>query len=405
MLKRWKRGLAALMVTAMALTMSLPALAADPLASGGFAEVLISAGDTDFPETTLTLAIYQRDGGGAFQKVDTLDFTTPVNRVTKDMEFHLTPQAQQVTLSVDYLTDLDQDGVYELLSGQDTPAGDRLTAAGSLAAATSGVSSALTPERTYTITAQNLLARGRAAIQDRTTSGSAGYLGLSAASDDPYDILYMVTVTYHSDGDQRDYELCYYLRLFDQLPAPSAADYRDIPKNAWYYDAADYVLSKGLLSGSSRSLFSPNQPLTRAMLAQTLHKLAGQPDGAMSHFTDVPEDAWSYAAVSWAVDAGVMSGTSSALFAPDRTLSRQELALTLFRYAQSQGVNTKEHSELSVYSDGDAVAPWAREAVSWAVARGLLTPSGQKLDPASAVTRAQFSAVLMTLCESVLPKA
>ena len=158
---------------------------------------------------------------GAFQYTETLDFTTPVNRVTQDVELHVTPNAQQVTLTVDYLTDLNGDGAYELLTGQDTPVWDVLTASGSLAAASSGVSTDLTPGRTYTISADDLLRRGTAAIQDRTTSGSTSYLpGLSASSTEPESVIYMVTVTYYSSADDAEYELCYYLRLYEELPAP-----------------------------------------------------------------------------------------------------------------------------------------------------------------------------------------
>ena len=117
MLHLWKRGLSAAAALALVLTMALPSSAADPLASGGFAEVLISADDTDIPQESLQLALYQRDSSGAFQ-TEELDFTTPINRVTKDVELHLIPQTQQVTLQVDYLTDLNGDGVYELLSGR-----------------------------------------------------------------------------------------------------------------------------------------------------------------------------------------------------------------------------------------------------------------------------------------------
>ena len=197
MLNQWKRGLSAAAALALALTLALPASAADPLASGGFADVLISAQETDIPEESLQLALYQRDSTGAFQYTETLDFTTPVNRVTKDVELHVTPNAQQVTLTVDYLTDLNGDGAYELLTGEDTPVWDVLTASGSLAAASSGVSTALTTGRTYTISADNLLRRGTAAIQDRTTSGSTSYLsGLSASSTEPESVGHL-----YGDGD------------------------------------------------------------------------------------------------------------------------------------------------------------------------------------------------------------
>lgn len=125
--------------------------------------MLISAQDTDVPQTTLQLSLYERNKDGRFQAVDTLDFDTPVNRVTKDAEFHLIPQTAQVTLTVDYLTDLNGDGLYELLSSQEAPVCDVLTSSGVLTAASSGVSTTLTAGTTYTLTAASLLKRGQAA--------------------------------------------------------------------------------------------------------------------------------------------------------------------------------------------------------------------------------------------------
>ena len=407
MLNQWKRGLSAAAALALALTLALPASAADPLASGGFAEVLISAQETDIPEESLQLALYQRDSTGAFQYTETLDFTTPVNRVTKDVELHVTPNAQQVTLTVDYLTDLNGDGAYELLTGEDTPVWDVLTASGSLAAASSGVSTALTTGRTYTISADDLLRRGTAAIQDRTTSGSTSYLsGLSASSTEPESVIYMVTVTYHSSADDAEYELCYYLR-YEELPAPSAADYQDVPADAWYYGAVDYAVSHGYLSGTSRSQFSPEGTLTRGMLAQILYQVAGQPDNGVSHYSDVPDDSWCYAAVSWVSETGIMDG-SNGNFNPDRAPARQELAVALYRFAQNAGLDTRDRADLSGYDDAGQVASWARAGVEWAVSAGLLAGRTAEdgallLSPGEPVTRAEFAAVLQTLCESVLP--
>lgn len=405
MLQHMKCGLAAALILTLTLTLGVPALAADPLAGGGFAQVAISATGSDSPTLDLDLALYRRNSSNAFAKVENMNYVTPVNRLTKDVTFQVTPKAPQVTLTIDYLTDLNGDGVYELLSGQDNPVGDVLTANGVLTSASGGVSAQLTQGRTYTLTGQDLLIRGQAAAKNRTTAGSASYLaGLSGDNTDS--TLYMITISYQSPSDGGKYEQCYYLALYDQLPAPAASDFRDIPENAWYYNAVDYVVSRGLLSGSARSTFSPDQPLTRAMLAQTLFNLAGQPDSNISHYDDVPVDHWSYAAVSWASSQELMTGPSPKRFAPDLMLSRQEMALTLMLYVQKSGISTDRRADLSGYADQSSVASWAVAGMEWAVAEGLLagrTAGGvTTLDPSSAVTRAEFAAVLQTLCEKVL---
>ena len=395
----WRRGLAALSVFLLTLT-ALPVSAAP-----GGAEVRISAEEMDTPQETLRLACFQRDQEGVFQQVEELEFTTPVNRVTEDVMFYLTPQVQQTALTVDYLTDLDGDGVYELLQGGENPVNDVLTPSGTLAAASGGLSTALT-ERTYVLTAKTLLSRAAAALEDRAASGSASFLpGVAGAGQAPESVLYMITVSYPAGEGERT-ELCYYLRLFPELPAPSAGDYLDVPEDAWYYGAVDYAVSHGLLSGPSRSRFSPDAPLTRAMLAQTLYQLAGEPGSGLSRYEDVPDGVWCYAAVSWVSEKGLMSG-SAGRFEPDRAPTRQELALTLYRFAQEQGVNVRGREPLDGYADGGQVAPWARNGVMWAVSAGLLAgrESGGALwlAPAEPVTRGEFAAVLQTLCETVLP--
>ena len=99
-----------------------------------------------------------------------------MNRVTRDVQLHLTPQTDGTALTVDYLTDLNGDGVYELLDGGEEPVYDRLTANGSLASASSGIAPVLAAGSTYTLTADTLLDRGSAAVTDRASGGSVSYL-------------------------------------------------------------------------------------------------------------------------------------------------------------------------------------------------------------------------------------
>ena len=142
------------------------------------------------------------------------------------------------------------------------------------------------------------------------------------------------------------------------------------------------------------------------MLAQVLYQVAGQPESGVSNFSDVSTDHWSYSSVSWAVRVGIMSGSADGHFYPDRALTRQELALSLYQFAEEMGVNTKPRSGLGIYADANDVAYWAKDAMSWSVAMGLLSGrtsgSSQILAPQATVSRAEFAAVLSTLCQKVL---
>ena len=380
---------------ALALSLALPVWAADP-------QVTIYAGEHRAVQELLEMDLYQRDGQDVFQFVEGMELVTPVNRVTKDMEFQLTPAGKQTALTVNYLTDLDGDGVYELLSGEEEPVGDAMGADGALTPG--GTSEALTAGATYRITGETLLQRGTAAMERRSTPGSGTYLSqVTASSFRPEDTVYMITVS-DLAGDE---ELCYYFRLYDALPTTAGIrDYIDVPVTAWYAGAVDYVLSEGLLSGTSDSRFSPYATLSRGMLAQILYNLAGRPETGDSSFQDVPRDAWYYQAVTWAVEEGILSGTSETTFLPNQVCSREQTALVLRQFAKYMGVDVSARADLDRFADDQSVSPWAREAVEWAVASGLLAGSGgtsPSLNPGDGLNRAEFSTMLRTLCQSVLP--
>ncbi len=390
-----RKGLGGAAALALTLSLAIPVWAADP-------QVTIYAGEHRGVQELLELDLYQRDGQDAFRFVERMELVTPVNRVTKDMEFQLIPAGVQTALTVNYLTDLDGDGVYELLSGEEEPVGDALSADGRLTPG--GTPEALTAGAVYRITGEALLQRGAAAIERRSAPGSDTYLSQVAADSAQTDeMVYMITVS-NLAGEE---ELCYYFRLYDQLSAVAGIrDYVDVPVTAWYAGAVDYVLSEGLLSGTSDSQFSPFATLSRGMLAQILYNLAGRPETGDSSFQDVPQDAWYYQAVTWAVEAGVLSGASETAFLPNQVCSREQTALVLRQFAKYMGADVSAQAELDGFADQRSVSPWAREAVEWAVASGLLAGTGGSspaLNPGGGLNRAEFATILRTLCQTVLP--
>ena len=138
-------------------------------------------------------------------------------------------------------------------------------------------------------------------------------------------------------------------------------------------------------------------PMTRAMLVTALWREAGSPvvNYAMD-FDDVDEDQWYTEAVRWAASEGIVTGTGKG-FSPDAALTRESLAAILFRYAGGQA----DADQLGSYADGAGVSAWAREAMNWAVAQGLITgKSGGRLDPGGTASRAEVSAILMRYVQS-----
>ena len=178
----------------------------------------------------------------------------------------------------------------------------------------------------------------------------------------------------------------------------------DVSAAEWYNDAVAFASSHELFNGTSESLFSPSAGMTRGMLAQVLYNLEGSPDvSASTDFADVAADTWYAEAVGWAADAGIVNGITATTFSPDTSITREQLAVMLYRYAASQGCDmTISDASLSGYSDASAISEYAVTAMQWANENGLITGrSASTLAPQGTATRAEFATILMRFFETL----
>ena len=185
-------------------------------------------------------------------------------------------------------------------------------------------------------------------------------------------------------------------------PAP-AEPFPDVDENDWFYDEVVYVYENGLMNGVENNQFAPNTATNRAMLATILYRLAGQPDVSGDlPFTDVAAGTWYTDAVLWAAQNGIVNGLGENTFAPMNTLTREQLVTMLYRYAEAEGYDVSAAADLSGYPDADKVQTYAQEAMSWAVAEGIVAGMEDgTLNPAGNATRAQIATILMRFCEGV----
>ena len=184
-------------------------------------------------------------------------------------------------------------------------------------------------------------------------------------------------------------------------PAP-AEPFPDVDENDWFYDEVVYVYENGLMNGVENNQFAPNTATNRAMLATILYRLAGEPavSGDLP-FTDVESGTWYTDAVLWAAQNGIVNGLGENTFAPMNTLTREQLVTMLYRYAEAEGYDVSAAADLSGYPDADKVQTYAQEAMSWAVAEGIVAGMDGNLNPAGSATRAQIATILMRFCEDV----
>lgn len=168
----------------------------------------------------------------------------------------------------------------------------------------------------------------------------------------------------------------------------------DVAKSAWYYKAVEYVAENGIMSGVSAREFAPNAGFSRAMLAQTLYAMSGKPTVKVEGtFADVAANAWYADAVNWAAEKGYVSGVGDGKFAPDASITREQMALILYRYAGSPDASGMVLRE---FADGDSVSAYAVDAIRWAVHEGLISGmENNTLAPQGTATRAQVAQILM----------
>lgn len=172
--------------------------------------------------------------------------------------------------------------------------------------------------------------------------------------------------------------------------------FKDIASH-WAKDDIITAASIGLFKGTTNTTFSPENAMTRAQLVTVLYRMEGEPKvEGKNPFTDVAANTWYTNAVIWASENEIVKGKAATLFAPNSSITREEFATILYRYAGFKGMDVTASSDLSVFTDAGKVSNFAKEAMRWAVGSGLMKGvSADVLRPAGTATRAQGATMLM----------
>lgn len=178
--------------------------------------------------------------------------------------------------------------------------------------------------------------------------------------------------------------------------------FTDVKESDWFYQAVRFAVESGMMNGTGGSSFQPGINLSRSMIATILWRLEGSPDGNPTRFTDVPNGQWYTEAVNWAAVNDLVNGYGNSTFGPEDDITREQMAAILYRYAQFKGYDHTVQGDLSRFADGGQTSDWARDAVVWAVDKGLLTgKGGGLLDPKGTATRAEVATILMRFVENI----
>lgn len=184
----------------------------------------------------------------------------------------------------------------------------------------------------------------------------------------------------------------------------SGLPFWDVKSADWFYNDVKYVYEKGMMAGTAADVFAPNATTTRAMIVTILYRLEGSPAvTGTSAFVDVPVGQWYTDAVNWAAANQIVKGTSATTFAPNDSITREQMAAILYRYAQYKGYDVTKKADLSGYSDNGQVSAYAKDALAWANAAKLINGvTNTTLAPQGNATRAQVSAILHRFCDGVV---
>ena len=184
----------------------------------------------------------------------------------------------------------------------------------------------------------------------------------------------------------------------------ASCNFTDIARH-WAKTDIEFVTNRGLLSGTSKTTFSPNTAMTRGAFVTALGRLAGVDVNSYKtgNFTDVKADAYYAPYVNWAVAKGITSGTTATTFGPDNSITRQEMAVMMSNYAKSMGYKVPETRAANAFVDNGSIASWAADAVKQMQMAGVLNgKNGNKFDPTGVATCAVVAATLHRYVELVI---
>lgn len=182
--------------------------------------------------------------------------------------------------------------------------------------------------------------------------------------------------------------------VYDDCPTASFAD---LNVAAWYHKAVDYVVHSGYMFGMDETHFGPDKELTRGQLIATLYRVEGQPEQTGENpFVDVK--GYYERAICWAAANKIASGVGNGRFAPDASVTREQMVSFVARYAKYLGKDIADKADLQAFADSEEISAYAVDAMAWAVKAGILSGVGaNRLAPKGTANRAQAASILQRL--------
>lgn len=188
----------------------------------------------------------------------------------------------------------------------------------------------------------------------------------------------------------------------DSAVVEPTTGFSDVAATAWYAKAVKYAVDKGMMNGVGGNKFAPDGVTNRGMIVTVLYRLENEPTASAVSFTDVESGAYYANAVAWASANGIVTGYGNGKFGPNDSITREQFAAILYRYAQYKkyDVSVGEDTNILSYNDAQSISAYAIPAIQWACGAGVMNGSNGRLTPKLGATRAQAAQLLMNFCEN-----
>ncbi|MEG2137773.1 MAG: S-layer homology domain-containing protein [Oscillospiraceae bacterium] len=190
-------------------------------------------------------------------------------------------------------------------------------------------------------------------------------------------------------------KLLTYLTVLALCVTMASAAFSDVPKGMWYTNAVNKVTAQGIMSGTSDTTFEPAGVVSRGTVVTVLWRMEHAPAAKKSApYPDLDSDIWYADAAAWATEAGIATGYADGSFRGGDPVSREQLALFLYRYSKLKNLELAQ-GVLTGYRDAGKISSWALDGMKHAVGAGLMTGSGGKLNPKGSAQRAELAVMLV----------
>ncbi|MFI3250555.1 MAG: S-layer homology domain-containing protein [Eubacteriales bacterium] len=359
-------------------------------------------------QTEINSLIFQQytpNEEGKLTVEETFELSTYVVEVTPTAALTITPTGEEVWVYIEYLTDLDNNGVYESTGVEHwygvSHEGEILPAS----SLTQGIT------EVTEVSTMSLVESGLFAEENYKPEGSTPMEGmLFAPQTNAVISLTVAENPIHLDyesvqpGDCTSYFLCVDYRNWSDMAEVGAPYFDDVKISDWFWNGADYTVRNGYLSGTGKNQFSPGQPFTRAMALQVLYRHAGAPGFTSGNFDDVSDDAWYSMATSWAAYYDILDVEEGNLVRPEEQVTREEFADFLYRYAQRFYDAAKPTGTLNYYYDSFHVDEDKVDGVLWVLDQKIITGTDLSvISPRTGATRGQAAVMLTRFFDYSIP--